>query len=106
MGPFLPDYIDGSRSGKQRDLVAEALVRANAYLAAGADCVYPIAMWELDAVRAFISEIAAPVNLTRVPEGPPTGELAALRVARVSGAIFLHLDAMARFADQLGALRD
>lgn len=103
---FLADYIDGVGPGTQQDLVSEALLRANAYVAAGADCVYPIALWEMDALRAFMSQTDAPVNITRVPEGPPTVELAALGVARVSWAIFLHVDAMARFADQLGSLRD
>ena len=81
------------------------LVRTTAYLAAGADCVYPIALWEMDAARLHVGDRRA-VNVTRVPEGPPTGDLAALGMARVSWAIFLHVDAMARFADQLGSLRD
>ena len=46
----------------------EALERANAYLEAGADCVYPIALWEPDALGRFMSEVAGPVNVAWVPE--------------------------------------
>jgi 2-methylisocitrate lyase-like PEP mutase family enzyme len=102
---FLPAFIAGDGPGTQEALVPEALVRANAYVDAGADCVYPIALWETDALRPFMSEIRGPVNIARVPQGPSPDELAALGVARVSWAIYLHLDAMARFADQLGSLQ-
>ena len=34
---------------------AAALRRANAYLDAGVDCVYPICLWEADATRRFVA---------------------------------------------------
>jgi 2-methylisocitrate lyase-like PEP mutase family enzyme len=46
------------------------------------------------------------VNFTRMPEGPPVGELAGLGVARVSWALFLYWDAMARFKEQLASLAE
>ena len=67
---------------------------AKAYLEAGVDCVYPITLWETDPLRRFMSEIRAPVNVTRMPEGPAPAELAALGVARVSWGLFLYWDAM------------
>jgi 2-methylisocitrate lyase-like PEP mutase family enzyme len=85
--------------------VPDALQRATAYLEAGADCVYPIALWEPEALRAFVSEAGGPVNVIRLPQAPSLAELAALGVARVSWASFLHRDAMARFEDQLATLR-
>jgi 2-methylisocitrate lyase-like PEP mutase family enzyme len=103
---FLGPFAAGAGPGTQGELVPEALRRANAYLEAGADCVYPIALWETDAVRHFISEVEGPVNVTRLPQGPSLTELAALGVARVSWAILLYLDAMARFADQLASLQE
>ena len=44
------------------------------------------------------------MNVTRLPQGPPLGELAEAGVARVSWGLFLYLDAMARFTDQLASL--
>ena len=80
--------------------------RANAYLEAGADCVYPIALWEADALRRFTSEVRGPVNVLRLPQTPSLAELAALGVARVSWGTLLYRDAMARFADQLASLQE
>jgi len=101
LGPFLADAGVGSQEG----LVPEALQRANAYFEAGADCVYPIALWETDALRRFISEVHGPVNVVRAPQTPPLAELAALGVARVSWGPFLHFDAIARFEEQLASLQ-
>src|SRR6266480_3021814 len=78
-------------------LLPEALRRANAYLEAGADCVYPIVLWEPDALRRFTAEIRGPVNVARLPQMPSLAALAAAGVARVSWGPFLFLDAMARF---------
>jgi len=101
---FLWPYVAGAAPGIQEKLVDEAVERANAYLEAGADCVYPIAFWEPDPLRRLVAEIRGPVNLTRMPEGPPPAELAALGVARISWALFLYWDAMARFKEQLASL--
>jgi 2-methylisocitrate lyase-like PEP mutase family enzyme len=90
----------------QEGLVPEALRRANAYLEAGVDCVYPIVLWEMDALRRFIAEVRGPVNVARLPQMPSLAELAAAGVARVSWGPFLHLDAMARFSEQLASLQD
>jgi 2-methylisocitrate lyase-like PEP mutase family enzyme len=101
---FLGPFLAGAGPGTQEDLVPEAVRRANAYLEAGADCVYPILLWEADALRRFIAEVNGPVNVARLPQ-VPLAELAAAGVARVSWGTFLHMDAMARFAEQLTALQ-
>jgi 2-methylisocitrate lyase-like PEP mutase family enzyme len=102
---FLGPFLAGAGPGTQEGLVPEALRRANAYLEAGADCVYPIALWETDALRRFTSEVRGPVNVARLPQAPSLAELAAAGVARVSWGPFLYLDAMARFAEQLTSLQ-
>ena len=102
---FLGPFLAGAGPGTQEELLLEALRRANAYLEAGADCVYPILLWEADALRRFIADVNGPVNVARLPQAPSLAELAAAGVARVSWGTFLHLDAMARFAEQLASLR-
>src|SRR4051794_33941662 len=97
---FLGPFFAGAGPGTQKELVPEALQRAHAYREAGADCVYPIGLWEADALRRFTSEAGGPVNVIRLPQMPSLAELAALGVARVSWATFLHRDAMARFSEQ------
>src|SRR3954466_760894 len=98
---FLGPFFAGGGPGHQEELVPEALRRANAYLEAGADCVFPIVLWEADALRRFTSEVGGMVNVVRLPQAPSLAELAALGVARVSWGLLLHRDAMARFEDQL-----
>jgi 2-methylisocitrate lyase-like PEP mutase family enzyme len=98
--PFLAD-----ESGPQEEFVDEAVQRAGAYLAAGADCVYPICLWELNPLRRFMSEVSGPVNITAEPSAPTIAELAALDVARVSWGPLLQWDMMARFRKQLASLR-
>ena len=75
---FLPGFISGAGPGTKKEFVAEAVRRARAYLEAGADCVYPIALWEAGALRQLTSEINAPIDIMRLPEAPPLAELAAL----------------------------
>jgi 2-methylisocitrate lyase-like PEP mutase family enzyme len=101
---FLGPALAGAGPGTQAGLVPDALRRANAYLEAGADCVYPIALWETDALRDFMSGIDGPVNVLPLPQSPPLADLAALGVARVSWGTTLHRHAMARFAEQLASL--
>jgi 2-methylisocitrate lyase-like PEP mutase family enzyme len=103
---FLGPFLAGAGPGTQEELVPEAVRRANAYLAAGVDCVFPITLWEADALRHFTSEVRGPVNVVRLPQAPPLAELAALGVARVSWGILLHGEAMARFEEQLASLQD
>ena len=92
--------------GPRRSSFADALRRANAYLEAGVDCVYPITLWETDALRRFTSEVRGPVNVVRLPQAPSLAELAALGVARVSWGVLLYRGAMARFEEQLASLRE
>ena len=101
---FLAGFLAGAGPEVQGELVPEALRRARAYLDAGVDCVYPIALWETEALRLFISEVRGPVNVIRLPQMPSLPELAALGVARVSWATLLYREAMARFEEQLASL--
>src|SRR4029079_18114493 len=75
---FFGPLLAGAGPGTQEALVPEALRRANAYLDAGVDCVYPIGLWETDALRRFRAEGRGRVNVARLPQAPSPPELAAL----------------------------
>jgi 2-methylisocitrate lyase-like PEP mutase family enzyme len=100
---FLADILRESET-PQSVLVKGALERAHAYVEAGADCVFPIALWELDALRSLMSEASAPVNILETPRAPSLPELAELGVARVSYGRLLHRDAMETFGSVLEAI--
>jgi 2-methylisocitrate lyase-like PEP mutase family enzyme len=99
LGPWLAGEAD------QGELVPEALRRARAYLEAGVDSVYPIALWEADPLRGFISEVGAPVNVMALPQAPSLTELAELGAARVSWALFLYREAISHFEQRLASIR-
>jgi 2-methylisocitrate lyase-like PEP mutase family enzyme len=102
---FLGPFLAGADPGTQEALVPDALRRANTYLEAGVDCVFPIVLWETDALHRFMSEVRGPVNVVRLPQSS-LAELAALGVARVSWGPSLYREAMARFEGHLASLRE
>lgn len=66
--------------------LADAVRRAQAYRAAGADCIYPIGLGDRATLAALVQAIDAPVNVAAGPGVPDLAELARLGVARVSTA--------------------
>jgi 2-methylisocitrate lyase-like PEP mutase family enzyme len=101
---FLSAILAGTDRGSQAQLVPAALRRARAYLEAGADCVFPIALWKADALAAFVSQTPGPVNVLALDGAPSLAELAELGVARVSYGTLLHREAMDRFGRTLASL--
>jgi 2-methylisocitrate lyase-like PEP mutase family enzyme len=100
---FLADLLSGS-GRPQAELVPEALRRAHAYLEAGVDCVFPIALWERGSLAEFTAQAPGPVNVLKTPKAPSLAELADLGVARVSYGSLLHADAMQHVTSLLASL--
>ena len=63
--------------------IEEAVERGNAYLAAGADCIYPI-LAPFETLGPLAEGISGPVNVLARPENPRLEELEELGVARVT----------------------
>jgi 2-methylisocitrate lyase-like PEP mutase family enzyme len=63
---------------------AETVRRAQAYLQAGADCIFVIGLRQGDIIRRLAREIAGPLNILTGPGAPSIPELEKMRVARVS----------------------
>lgn len=66
--------------------LADAVQRAQAYLAVGADCIYPIGLADGATLAALVDAIDAPVNVAAGPGMPTLAELARLGIARISTA--------------------
>src|SRR5579884_1395072 len=83
----VPDLVLNARVdvflGIGRGDVAEAAERANAYLAAGADCVYPI-LAPPGSIAALVHRIDGPVNVIVAKGTPAPAELEELGVARLT----------------------
>ena len=78
-------------AGEESGRMDEAITRARAYRAAGADCVYPIGLMDAEGIKRFVSQVEAPVNITFRLGTPSLRELADLGVARVSYGGGLHI---------------
>jgi 2-methylisocitrate lyase-like PEP mutase family enzyme len=75
-------FLRGSGSFEER--VDEAIIRGRAYVAAGADCVFPITLGEEEAIRRFVQGVEAPVNVLLRPGTPSIAALASIGVRRIS----------------------
>jgi 2-methylisocitrate lyase-like PEP mutase family enzyme len=64
----------------------EAVERGKAYLAAGADCFYPIGLRDPETIGRLVKALAAPINVNVRAGSPSVAELEALGVARASTA--------------------
>jgi len=92
------------RVGSPREQLASSLERGARYLAAGADCVYPIGAAGADVIRALVDGIPGPVNIGYARGMSSLAELAALGVARVSFGPRLQRSAYDGFATILSAV--
>ncbi len=92
--------------GDDESRYVEAVARGRAYLAAGADCVYPITLRDPSTIRRLTKALDAPVNINVRAGSPNVAELEALGVARASTATAIPLMAMGlvrQLAEQLRA---
>ena len=72
----------------------ETIERGRAYLAAGADCVYPITLRDPATIGRLVKALAAPININVRAGSPSVAELEALRVACASTASQVALMAL------------
>ena len=85
----VPEFVVNARvdvfllGGGGSEGIDEAVERGNAYLAAGADCVYPI-LCPADSIAELVERIDGPVNVLLTANGPQPAELERLGVARVT----------------------
>jgi 2-methylisocitrate lyase-like PEP mutase family enzyme len=91
-------------AGPESDRLAAAVDRGRRYLAAGADCVYPIVLADPDQIRTFVTELAGPVNVFARLGGPAPAALAALGVARISYGSGVYAATRDRTAELLTAI--
>jgi 2-methylisocitrate lyase-like PEP mutase family enzyme len=77
--------------GDEQARFDEAVARARAYLAAGADCFYPISLRDPVTIGRLIKAVDAPVNINVRAGHPDVAELEALGVRRASTATALTL---------------
>ena len=91
--------------GDEASRFDETVARGRAYLAAGADCVYPIALRDSATIGRLVKTLGAPVNIMVRAGWPDVAELEALGVARASTATAMTLMTMGLIRQLAGELR-
>lgn len=87
------------------DAMAEAVHRAAAYRAAGADCIFVPGLTDPAAIRRLLEATPGPLNILGGPGAPPVAEFAAAGVARISLGSGPHRAALGWFARVAEELR-
>jgi 2-methylisocitrate lyase-like PEP mutase family enzyme len=90
--------------GDEATRFTETVRRAEAYLAAGADCIFVFAVADLDLIKKLTAAIKAPVNVVGRAGGPGLKALQAAGVARVSiasGASMAVMSQIHHIAEEL-----
>jgi len=88
---------------RRQAVTDDAVGRANRYLAAGADCAYPILAPAAD-LAELVQRIHGPVNAMFRPGGLSLAELAGLGVARITFGGGLHTRAAQAIRDMAAVL--
>jgi 2-methylisocitrate lyase-like PEP mutase family enzyme len=82
----------------------QAVERARAYLAAGADCAFIPGVRDVDTLEALVRGVRGPISILAGPGSPPLAEIARLGIARVSygpGPLGVAMAALKRAAETL-----
>lgn len=86
-------------------LFDEVLTRCRAYFAAGADCVYPLGLVNLEQITKLVAALKRPVNIMGRRGTPSLAQLQAAGVSRVSTATTPVLHVTGALADSMSRLQ-
>lgn len=70
--------------GPEAQKFKETLRRSQAYLNAGADCIFIIGLLDTPTISSFLNQLRCPINILATAGGPTIKELQELGVARIS----------------------
>jgi 2-methylisocitrate lyase-like PEP mutase family enzyme len=77
----------------------EAVARAKAYAAAGADCIYPIGPGDEPTVRLLRQRIPSPINILGSPTAAPLSVLREIGINRVSFGPYVFRACLRKFVE-------
>jgi 2-methylisocitrate lyase-like PEP mutase family enzyme len=92
-------FITARPEARDDAMVDAALVRADAYAAAGASGIFVPLLADLRLLERFCLDCPLPVNFMAFPGGPAAKQVAAAGVARISHGPFPHMAALKSFED-------
>ena len=93
----IDSFISSAFPSKEQ-AIEEAATRAKAYVAAGANCLYPIGPGDEATVRQLRARITAPINILATPKAAPLSVLRDIGVNRVSFGPFVFRACLRTFS--------
>ena len=97
-------FVSASFTNEQA--MEEAVTRARAYVAAGADCIYPIGPGDEATVRILRERIESPINILASHTAAPLSLLREIGINRVSFGPYVFRACLRKFADIAEGLRN
>lgn len=89
-------FISSGLDSKQ-EKIEQAILRAQAYVEAGADCIYPIGPGDRETLGILRERITAPLNVLASPKALGLAELQRLGINRVSFGPHIFRSCLAKF---------
>jgi 2-methylisocitrate lyase-like PEP mutase family enzyme len=101
--------IDCFLTGNEKpvaEVIAEVIRRAEEYLNAGADLVYPVGVLDLKTITALRKEICSPINILGSHRTIPLKTMQEIGINRVTFGPFLFRSALKKFVNIIEKLGD
>ena len=99
-------FLSDTNKPKEK-VIEEAIKRADAYCKAGADCVYPIGVLDLETIKTLRKEISSPINILGSHRTVSLKTMQDIGINRVTFGPFVFRSALKKFVniiDELGRL--
>jgi 2-methylisocitrate lyase-like PEP mutase family enzyme len=90
----------------QEKVIEETVKRADAYIKAGADCVYPVGILDLETITTLRKEISSPINILGFHKTIPLKTMQDIGINRVTFGPFLFRSALKKFVNIIEELGD
>lgn len=92
------DTFVTSALANKEERIADTVARAEAYAAAGADCIYPMGPGDRATLQTLRAAISTPLNVLVTPAAEPLQALQEIGINRVSFGPFILRSCLSKFA--------
>lgn len=99
-------FMKGTDEERRADQVVDTIERAKSYIEAGADCVYPILVGDLETLERIRDEVRAPINVYASETTAPMRDLEEAGISRLSVGPWMLKAAFTKMNDVAAKLKD
>jgi len=100
------DCFLGKTERSTAEMIPETIKRAHEYMRAGADCIYPVGVLDLETIKTLRQEINTPINILGSSKSVPLKTLQDIRINRVSFGPFIFRSCLKKFSDIVDELAE